>query len=136
MRYLKPYKLFENRVYVDIVNDILLELSDLGFYTYSMGEKTSEIKLKRSDGLLSDKTSGFVIHKKPYFIFDEIKDIIYRIKDVVGISNISGLNFHEENSREYDICDIKDLENETLHLKLSEIKILSLIMSFKFPIES
>lgn len=136
MKYLIKFN--ESKLIEDTINDICLELSDLGFYSDINGRKLDSVIIQPGHGSFYDKTSYVGIGKDSPgqnfapFHFDEIKDCFYRLKDVVGIEKISTFNYHLVNAKEYTRCDMSKLENETLNIGV----INGAFIVFNFPIVS
>lgn len=81
MKHLKSYKIFESIDIINTLNDICLELNDDGFRGY--GSSDSDVKPVRASGSFGQGVS-ILMTKDGGFYFDDIKDIIYRITDILG----------------------------------------------------
>lgn len=120
MRYLKTYKIFESVDIINTLNDICLELNDDGF---SYGDKP--VMVRDSDGQ-GDKYSVITMTKKGGFYFNDIKDIIYRIKDILG-DKITSFNYKKTQDPSYTKGDINKLKDESME----NIKMNGLFIIFK-----
>ena len=104
----------------DAINDVCLELSDEDFHTLRVGNR-SDVKLIPADSMFGDNNSVIAFSKGPTghipFTFDEVKDFVYRIKDIVGIENIDTFNYHIEGHDSYTRGDLEQLENETINIE-------------------
>jgi hypothetical protein len=135
MKYLRTYENVNKSVndMVNDINDVCLELSDLGFYTTRNGRELNSIVVQQAHGPFANKRSYVGMYKgRETFYFDEIKDCIYRIKDIVGIENISTFNYGFEGAQDYIRCDMNKLENENLNING---KLRGAFIAFNFPID-
>ena len=131
MRYINEYKEHDHKRMVDDINDICLELSDNGFYSYANGHKSSVVKLDPASGMFRETNSVIGICRDEIFYFSEISDILYRIKDLVGIDKIGTFNYQLVGNDSYTRCDMKMLNNETLNI----VDFLQgAFITFEFPI--
>ena len=89
MKYLKKYKLFESYFNEDIIaelNDILLELSDLGYFVDLR-------EIKGTNHLNPDKIRVFIGGiAKSNFTYDEVKEVFERMTDYMESEDFTILN--------------------------------------------
>lgn len=128
MKYLRKF----NESVQDTINDICLELSDLGFYSDRNGVNFESVIIQPAHNSFYDKVSYVGISKNTPFHFDEIKDCVYRLKNFVGIDKIDTFNYLlvESSGEWYTKCDMNKLQNETLNIGM----IRSAFMTFNFPV--
>lgn len=131
MNYLKTFESHINNELINNINDICLELSDMGFYSDRNGRKLDGVVLQPAHGYYEDKSSYVGIATNREFHFNEIKEYIYRIKDIVGINNIGTFNYELKGDKEYTRCNMNDLENEKLNLGM----LRGAFITFNFPIK-
>jgi hypothetical protein len=135
MKYLRKYnESIEGLDYkIETINDICLELSDSGFYSDKNGRRVDEIKIEQADGIFANRSSVVSFHKgNEEFLFDEISEYLYRIKNIIGIENIGTFNYRLTYGDSYSRCNMKKLENETLNLE--GIALLGCFITFNFPV--
>ena len=128
MKYLRKF----NESIQDTINDICLELSDLGFYSYENGINLESVILQPAHGFFHDKASCVGISRNTPFHFDEIKDCVYRLKNFVGIDKIDTFNYQLIGDKEYTICDMSKLQNETLNIGM----LRGAFIVFNFPVKN
>ncbi len=117
MKYLKTFESHIDNELINNINDICLELTDMGFYSSDEGgRKLNSVSILPAHGFFKDKASLIIINHNNEFHFNEIKDCIYRIKDIVGIKNIGTFNYELKGDNECTRCNMNDLENEKLNL--------------------
>lgn len=114
------------------INDVCLELSDLGFYSDRNGRNLGSVIIQPAHGYAFDKSSYVGISKNVPFHFDEIKDCVYRLKDIVGMDKIGTFNYHLTEGIEYTRCDMNKLQNETLDIGILK----GAFITFNFPIKN
>ncbi len=93
---------------IEQINDICLELTDSGFYSF--GRNKVEI------ASYTQVNSQVSIFKAGGYYFEDVKEVLYRIKDLVGIENIKSCAFMIEdrlNGPTYVKCDLSELNNES-----------------------
>ena len=125
MKYLKKYKLFESYFNEDIIaelNDILLELTDLGYF----------VDLRETKGtnhLNPDKIRVFIGGiAKSNFAYDDVKEVFERMTDYMESENFTILNLFystpEDPASHFGI-NLTDYKNGVLNGKQNkEIDIL------------
>jgi len=74
------------------------------------------------------------LYSEPYY-FSEISDIIYRIKDFVGIENISTYNYLYKDAESFTRCDMSKLANDDLDIK-DEITGGFIVFDFPFTLRA
>ena len=138
MKYLKRYKIFENlNTTIDDVNDILIELNDLGFKCKaSEGEKplvsgsTPLTSFKVPIGYKLVKTHDVIIvsfsKDKPGFDWQDIKDVYWRLK-----SFLEDNGWTEDNNNLQD--RLLDREDKVKQIKNAG-KLLHAVTGFTKPI--
>ncbi len=78
MKYLKEYKIFESSDVIDDIQDILLELKDIGFST-----SVNESENKKRITIEKPKDGRYILFK-----YNVVEEVINRIKDYLKQSNI------------------------------------------------
>lgn len=125
MKYLKKYKLFESYFNEDIIhelNDILLELTDLGYFV-------DLTEMKGSGVLNPDKIRVFIGGiAKSNFVYDDVKEVFERMTDYMESEDFTILNLlystPEEPASHFSIS-LRDYKNGVLNGKQNkEIGIL------------
>ncbi len=116
---------------IDTINDICLELSDLGFYSDRDGRNFDNVFIQPAHGIFETKSSYVGISNGSTFYFDEIKEYIYHMVDIVGIENVGTFNYRYLVGDSYTRCDMSKLENESLDIK-GELK--GAFITFNFPV--
>ena len=115
MRYLKKFN--ESHLDTDLINtinDICIELTDLGFYNVSGisgNSKDLRIRLESMGG-----ASIIRFRKVGGFYFSEVSEFLYRIKDVIGIDRIDDFNYQLLGRSDYLPAYRPKIENETLNI--------------------
>ena len=147
MKYIKEYNSFDKSDLIEQINDILLELSDKGFFnptTTLKADKTANAEIEPggiAPAYHGGKQSGFsFIEIRKYgnsdtipFHFNEISEVVYRIKDLVSIRNIWKfyLVLNYSRTKNLQLGDNDQLENESLD---GDILLKSFTIFFKFTI--
>jgi|ERR1035437_2222288 hypothetical protein len=128
MKHLFNFKLFENKEEADdLLNQICYELSDLGFHS----REDSEVKVQPTDG---DKEKSVIFIQKytewdaPFFYFSEIKDAVYRLKDVIGIDKIDTINFLRPGHTNYEILSFSSFRLECI----DDFELISMFIVFNY----
>lgn len=125
MKYLKKYKLFEsyfNEAIINELNDILLELTDLGYFV-------DLTEMKGSGVLNPDKIRVFIGGiAKSNFVYDDVKEVFERMTDYMESEDFTILNLlystPEEPASHFSIS-LRDYKNGVLNGKQNkEIGIL------------
>lgn len=85
MKHLKRYKIFESKdIIIDTLNDILLEINDLGFKCIATGGREPDENTYIPIGYKIVKTHDVIMVKfskdSPGFDWDDISEVYFRIK--------------------------------------------------------
>ena len=125
MKYLKNYKLFESYFNEDIIhelNDILLELTDLGYFV--------DLTEMKGSGILNpDKIRVFIGGiAGSNFVYDDVKEVFERMTDYMESEDFTILNLlysTPEDPASHFSISLRDYKNGVLNGKQNkEIGIL------------
>ena len=117
MKYLKKYKLFESYFNEDIIhelNDILLELTDLGYFV--------DLTEMKGSGVLNPAKIRVFIGgiAKSNFVYDDVKEVFERMTDYMESEDFTILNLlystPEEPASHFSIS-LRDYKNGVLNGK-------------------
>lgn len=126
MKYLKKYKLFESYFNKDIINeldDILLELKDLGYFV--------DITEMKGSGVLNPAKIRVFIGgiAKSNFVYDDVKEVFERMTDYMESEDFTILNLlysTPEDPASHFSINLSDYKNGVLNGKQNkEIGILN-----------
>lgn len=142
MKHLFNFKLFENKEETatdkvdDLLNQICYELSDLGFHS----REYDEVKVEPLELYLGERGENSVIFIQKYtewdtltrkfkiFYFNEIKDAVYRLKDVIGIDKIDTINFLRPEHTNYEILSLSSFRLECI----DDFELISMFIVFNY----
>lgn len=101
MKHIAKYKLFESTYiprekmleYLGVVDDILLEINDIGFKTKTYLSKFYEEPFDECESIDID-----II--KDCFTFEDVNDCIYRLRDYAKLINFNLIIVHPESTEE------------------------------------
>ena len=130
MRYLKTYtKLFESSIFNSELEDILLELSDLGYTwrvetkTWSQGQFMLELNISNTSSVIS-RLSSDEVGKRDNSLnidnFKEMSDCLLRIKDYMTLSDYELKIYRHKHFYELlEAGDWEKLEKDPQHYTMS-----------------
>lgn len=130
MRYLKTYtKLFESSIFNSELEDILLELSDLGYTwrvetkTWSQGQFMLELNISNTPSVISRLSSDEVSKRDNSLNIDnfkEMSDCLLRIKDYMTLSDYELKIYRHKHFYELlEAGDWEKLEKDPQHYTMS-----------------
>ena len=129
MKYLKKYKLFESSIFNSELEDILLELSDLGYVwkietkTWSQGQFMLELNISNTPSVIS-RLSSDEVGKRDNSLnvdnFKEMSDCLLRIKDYMTLSGYELKIYRHKHFYELlEAGDWERLEKDPQHYMMS-----------------
>ena len=129
MIHLKTYKLFESSIFNSELEDILLELSDLGYVwkietkTWSQGQFMLELNISNTPSVIS-RLSSDEVGKRDNSLnvdnFKEMSDCLLRIKDYMTLSGYELKIYRHKHFYELlEAGDWERLEKDPQHYMMS-----------------
>ena len=130
MKYLKKYKLFESSIFNSELEDILLELSDLGYVwkietkTWSQGQFMLELNISNTPSVINRLSPVDEFGKRDNSLnidnFKEMSDCLLRIKDYMTSSDYELKIYRHRHFYELlEAGDWEKLEKDPQHYTMS-----------------
>ena len=130
MKHLRNYKLFESTIFNNQLEDILLELSDLGYVwkietkTWSQGQFMLELNISNTSSVISRLSHVNKFGKRDSSLnvdnFKEMSDCLLRIKDYMISSGYEPKIYRHKHFYELlEAGDWKKLEKDPQHYMMS-----------------